>query len=115
MHIKKQSQERREIDIKEWNDEVKSYILPLNGFEQLAFNDYFITFFSDQKSYEERYKAGFNAAKMALVGENNEPLLTAEDEELVKEASIIPFFRMFNATFSGKSEEGVEFETTKKN
>ena len=52
---------------------------------------------------------------MALVGENNEPLLTAEDEELVKEASIIPFFRMFNATFSGKSEEGVEFETTKKN
>ena len=67
MHIKKQSQERREIDIKEWNDEVKAYIRPLNGFEQLAFNDYFITFFSDQKSYEERYKAGFNAAKSVPV------------------------------------------------
>ena len=34
---------------------------------------------------------------MALVGEDGAPLLTAEDEELIKEASIIPFFRMFNA------------------
>lgn len=112
MQIKPLKQEREKLDVHEWNDETPVYIRPLNGFEQLVFNDLFLVFFSDQKSYEERYNAGFKAAKMALVGEDNAPILTDEDEETIKSASVVPIFRLFNSVFANKSGE---LETIKKN
>lgn len=111
MEIKVRNQERRKIDIREWNDEVVAYIRPLNGFEQLIFNDDFLTFCDKSRSYEERFKAGFDAAKMSLVMEDNAPLLTDDDAEIMKNASVVPFYRLFNALFS----EGAEIETAKKN
>lgn len=111
MKIKATSQERRKIDIREWNDEVAAYIRPLNGFEQLIFNDSFLVFYDKDRSFEERLKAGFEAAKMALVMEDNAPLLTDDDAETMKNASVVPFYRLFNMQFSG----GGEIETAKKN
>ena len=88
MQIKTIPQERAKMNISEWNEETPAYIRPLNGFEQLVFNDYFIVFFSESRPYEKRYEAGFKAAKMALVGEDNAPLLTDDDKDVIKNASV---------------------------
>ena len=88
-----------------------AYIRPLNGFEQLVFNDYFIVFFSENREYEERYEAGFKAAKMALVGEDNAPLLTDDDKDVIKNASVLPIFRLFNTVLASQTD----FDTAKKN
>lgn len=39
MQIKTIPQERAKMNISEWNEETPAYIRPLNGFEQLVFND----------------------------------------------------------------------------
>lgn len=111
MQIKTIPQERARININEWNEDTPAYIRPLNGFEQLVFNDYFIVFFSEIRNYEERYAAGFKAAKMALVGEDNAPLLTDDDKEVIKNASVLPIFRLFNTVLATPGE----LDTAKKN
>lgn len=110
MQIKTIPQERAKMNISEWNEETPAYIRPLNGFEQLVFNDYFIVFFSESRPYEERYEAGFKAAKMALVGEDNAPLLTDDDKDVIKNASVMPIFRLFNTVLASQSN----FDTAKK-
>ena len=112
MKIKTFNQEPRELNITEWSDEDKAFIKPLNGFEQLVFNDYFLEFYSKEHSYEERIKAGFDAAKMALVTEDGKPLLSDEDYELIRTASLRPLFRMFSQTMQ---EINNKVESAKKN
>lgn len=108
MEIKELAQsERVPIDLKEWSD-VKAYAKPLNGLEQLVFNDYFLDFNDKAKSIDERYDAGFGAALLLLVGEDNEPLLTEEDRAAVKKASATPLLRVFTTGLRG-------YETAKKN
>ncbi len=113
MKIKALNQERRQINIKEWNDEVPVYIRPLNGFEQLVFNDYFLTFYSKERDYNERLEAGFNAAKMALIIEDGAPFLNDEDIEAIRNASVVPLYRLFNEVLA--ETRGEELDTAKKN
>lgn len=113
MKFKSLNQERRPLDISEWNDEITAYIRPLNGFEQLTFNDCFLTFYDKKgRNYEERFDAGFEAAKMALVMEDGAPLLTDEDAETMRNASVVPLYRLFNTVFNSSN---MEIETAKKN
>ena len=107
MIIKHTKPERVEFDVKEWNDEVKAYIKPLDTMEALVFNDYVRDFFDKTLSNEERFNSAFQAAKIALVGEDNEPLLTDDDFESVRFASFKPLFRVLagvlEVTAPGKS------------
>jgi hypothetical protein len=75
--------------------------------EQLVFNDYFLDFNDKTKSIDERYDAGFGAALLLLVDENNEPLLKEEDRAAVKKASATPLLRVFTTGLRG-------YETAKK-
>ena len=100
MYIKQQKNERVEIDVKEWNETVKAYIKPLNGFERLTFNDFFVVFYNKENDPEDRFDAGFRAALLVLVDDKNAPLLTETDREAVRSGSFVPFFRLFNLVLS---------------
>ena len=45
MQIKPLPQTPRRVDISEWNDETEAFLRPMNGFEALVFNDYFVKFY----------------------------------------------------------------------
>ena len=111
MKIKPLNQERRPVDVSEWNDEVKAYFKPLSGFETLVFNDYFLEFYNKENSTEDRFKAGFKAAVMALVGEDGAPLLDETDEEAVRAASFLPIMRVFTVGLSFRDEASETQET----
>ena len=111
MNIKPFVSESAEIDVSEWNDEIKAYLKPLNGFEALVFNDLFLEFYSKQRTPEERYEAGFKAALIGLVDETGAPLLAETDREAVRAASFVPFYKMFNASLAARNGK---VETVKK-
>lgn len=96
MKIKTQKNEKVEINISEWNDEIKAYIKPLNGFERLTLNDFFVTFYNKENDPEERFDAGFRAALLSLVNSDDSPLLAETDRDAVRAGSFVPFFRLFN-------------------
>lgn len=101
------TQERRAVDVSEWTDDVV-YAKPLNGLEQLVFNDYFLTFQDKELPLDERFNAGFNAALLLLVDENGDAWLEEEDRAAVKGGSAVPLLRVFTAGLSG-------VETARKN
>ena len=111
MEIKKRKSEKTPFDIKEWNEEVNAFIRPLNGFEALVFNDYFYQFYNRTNEAKERYNAGFDAAKLCLVDENDTPLLVEDDREIIEDASFAPLFRLFAEVLKDTDEP----EGTKKN
>ncbi len=115
MIIKPLSAERKLVDVSEWNDEVTAYIKPMSGFETLVFNDYFLEFYNKENDAETRFRAGFKAALLALVGEDGAPLITEEDIDAVRAASFLPIMRILSAglSLSESSEEGLA--TAKKN
>ena len=113
MFIKPLNAERKEIDISEWNQEVKAYFKPLSGFETLVFNDYFLEFYNKSNDLETRFKAGFNAALLALVDESGNALLSAEDMDAVRAASFLPITRVFS--YGINAQDGGSLETAKKN
>lgn len=115
MYIKPQKTEKIEFDIKEWNDNVKAYIKPLNGFERLEFNDFFIAFYNKENTPDDRFDAGFRAALLTLVTDGDAPLLTEADRDAVRSGSFVPFFRLFNAILNQYDETGKELDTIKKN
>lgn len=112
MEIKATTKERKPVDVSEWNEDVKAYFRPLGGFEELVFNDYFIAFYNKDAATEERFEAGFNAAKMVLVDEDGAPLLDDGDREAVRAASFKPILRVFT---TGLDLETGEPESAKKN
>lgn len=114
MLIKQMRRERAPLDIREWNEEVKAYVRSLDSFEGLVFNDYIRDFFDKNLGHEERFAAAFSAAKLALVNEENEPLLTDDDFEAVRYASFAPLFRMISVVLS-ETAPGEEADTAKKN
>ena len=114
MKIKQFETEKTPFDISEWNEEIKAFIKPLNGFERLILNDFFLTFYDDTgRKPEERFDAAFRAALLALVDENDAPLFSESDRDAVRAGSFLPFFRLFSATLNFKSGESLE--TLKKN
>ena len=114
MLIKHTKRERVAFDIKEWNDDVKAFVKPLDSFEALVFNDYARDFFDKSLSNEERFQAAFNAAKLALVDESDAPLLTDDDFESVRYASFTPLFRVFSAVLKDTAP-GDDVPSAKKN
>lgn len=114
MFIKPLNTERRPVDISEWNDEVKAYFRPLGGFETLVFNDYFLEFYNRANNSEDRFKAGFKAALLALVDEDGAPLLAEADESVIRAASFEPIMRLFSVGLN-LSDSDVPLETAKKN
>ncbi len=113
MYIKALSQERKPVDVSEWNDEVKAFFKPLSGFETLVFNDYFMEFYNKENGAEARFQAGFKAALLALVDENGAALLTESDEEAVRAASFLPIMRAFSVGLSLRDDAPIE--SAKKN
>ena len=111
MIVKSINQTKTPVDISEWNDEIKAFIRPLNGYETLYFYDLYYAFVDEKKTTEERWNAAFDAAKLALVDEIGAPLLQDEDREAIKNAAFLPLRRIFNAALQATQE----VETTKKN
>lgn len=115
MLIKHTKRERVAFDVHEWNDEVQAFVRPLNSFEALVFNDYARDFFDKSLTNAERFQAAFGAAKMALVDENDAPLLTDDDFEAVKYADFAPIFRVFSVVLTETTPKDGDAETAKKN
>ena len=113
MEIKKVSNEKKPFDIHEWNDEIKAFVKPINSFERLVFNDFFITYYNKSNDPETRFDAGFRAAMLVLVDENDNPLFTESDRDAVFSGSFIPFSRLFNLFIELENDEPLE--TLKKN
>ena len=113
MDIKKISNEKKPFDIHEWNDEIKAFVKPLNSFERLVFNYFFLTFYNKNNDPETRFDAGFRAALLVLVDENDNPLFTESDRDAVFSGSFIPFSRLFNQFI--EIDEGKELDSIKKN
>ena len=113
MLIKSLNLERKPVDVSEWNDEVQAYIKPLSGFETLIFNDYFLEFYNKENSPNDRFKAGFKAALLALVDEDGNALLNESDEEAVRAASFLPIMRAFSVGLSLRDDAPIE--SAKKN
>ena len=114
MFIKPQKNDKIEIDVSEWNDDVKAYIKPLNGFERLTFNDFFFFFFNKENDPDDLFDAGFRAALLPLVNDSDEPLLTENDRDAVRSGSFVPFFRLFNIVLSQYGDASKPLETLKK-
>lgn len=114
MLIKPLNQERKPIDVSEWNDSVKAFLKPLGGFETLVFNDYFLEFYNRENSADDRFKAGFKAALIALVDEDGNALLADEDEASVRAASFLPIIRVFT-TALGLRNDAEPLDSAKKN
>ena len=112
MDIKRIEREKKPIDVSEWNETAKAFFKPLNGFEELVFNDYFIIFYDRDQPTEARFDAGFKAAKLALVDENDAPLLDESDRAAILSASFKPILRVFT---TGLELETGEIESAKKN
>ena len=113
MKIKQFETEKTPFDVSEWNDEIKAFVKPLNGFERLILNDFFLTFYAKSREPEERFDAAFRAALLALVDENDAPLFSESDRDAVRAGSFLPFFRLFSTALNFKSGESLE--TFKKN
>lgn len=114
MLIKHIVRERVEFDIRDWNDEVKAFVKPLDSFEALVFNDYARDFFDKSQTNEDRFIAIFNAAKLVLVDENNAPLLNDDDFESIRYASFAPLFRLLSVVLASTAPTD-EAPTAKKN
>ena len=114
MFIKPQKNDKIEIDVSEWNDDVKAYIKPLNGFERLTFNDFFVSFYNKENDPDDRFDAGVRAALLTLVNDSDEPLLTENDRDAVRSGSFVPFFRLFNIVLSQYGDASKPLETLKK-
>ena len=114
MFIKPQKNDKVEIDVTEWNDDVKAYIKPLIGFERLTFNDFFVSFYNKENDPDDRFDAGFRAALLTLVNDSDEPLLTENDRDAVRSGSFVPFFRLFNIVLSQYGDASKPLETLKK-
>ena len=110
MKIKQFETEKTPFDISEWNDEVKAFIKPLNGFERLELNDFFLTFYDKENKDdpEKRFDAAFRAALLALVDENDAPLFSESDRDAVRAGSFLPFFRLFSTALNFKKDEPLE-------
>lgn len=113
MDIKPITREKRELDIREWNESVKAFIKPMNGFDRLAFNDFFLAFYRKSNDPETRFDAGFRAALLVLVDENDQPLFTEADRDAVRAGSFLPLFRLFDEVIAADRDEVLQ--TTKKN
>ncbi len=111
MIVKKLTQEKKPVDVSEWNEEIKAFIRPLDSFETIRFYDLYYTFVNESKTTEERWGAAFDAAKFLLVDEADKPLLQDEDRAAIRKAAFLPLRRIFNAAL----ESTQEIETTKKN
>ncbi len=72
------------------------------------------TIVSTPDATDDRFKAGFKAALLALVDEEGNALLTESDEEAIRAASFLPIMRVFNAGLSLR-EENAPIDTAKKN
>ena len=113
MKIKQFETGKTPFDVSEWNDEIKAFIKPLNGFERLILNDFFLTFYDKNREPDDRFDAAFRAALLALVDENDAPLFSESDRDAVRAGSFIPFYRLFSTALNFKSGESLE--TFKKN
>lgn len=99
------------VDVSEWNDEIKAFVRPLDGFESLVFNDWCLDFYRKDNSNDERFDAAFKAAVDVLVDEEGNKLLDEGDRDAIRRASFLPFFRIFTAGLGQTSE----IESAKKN
>lgn len=102
------------FDVSEWDATAQAYVKQLTALERLVFNDYFLAFYDKDKTPDERFRAGFKAALMAIVDGNGAPLITVDDERAASRASLDPIIRLFGYYLSGDRDEG-ELETAKKN
>ena len=115
MKIKEVANNKTPLNIREWNEEEKAYIKTMNGFERLAFNDFFITFYNKHIDAETRFDAGFRAALMVLVDEEGRPLLSESDRDAIRNGSFLPLFRLFDVVIAAEEKKDEGLETTKKN
>lgn len=87
----------REVNISEWNSEVRAFIKTLSPSEFMTVNDQFRLWSDTDRTTEERVEAALAACMMVLVDENARPLLSVDQMEELKNASCKPIHRIFTA------------------
>ena len=85
------------VDISLWNKDVKGYVRPLTGLEQLIFYGYFRDFINQDLPVEKRFDAAFKATMMALVNEDGNQIIFEDARQAMTKASAVPFLGIFSA------------------
>lgn len=96
---------RREVNISEWNPDVKAFVRDLNGIDRLTFGDQLDQFQDRKLPAGERYEAALCACVMALVDGEGNPLLSLDQIETLKEASSAPTYRILNMLLDTDAED----------
>lgn len=115
MEIKTLNKEPIPVDVREWNESVHAFIKPLNGIELLLINDLILDYYNKESTPEARFMAGFKAALLVLVDENNEPLLYESDKDAIQSASFVPFSSIFAKVIETNKRNDAELDSFKKN
>lgn len=96
---------RREVNISEWNADVKAYVRDLTGLERMTFADQLDQFLDKKLSVNERLEAALCACVMALVDEEGNALFALDQIETLKQASFSPVSRVLNLLTDVTSED----------
>ena len=96
---------RREVNISEWNPDVKAFVRDITGLERKTFNDQIEQFNDKKLSANEQYEAGLCACIMALVDEEGTPLFTLDQIETLKRASSSPVYRVLSLLLDVDAED----------
>lgn len=96
---------RREVNISEWNADVKAFVRDLTGLERMTFADQLDQFLDKKLSVGERLEAALCACVMALVDEEGNALFALDQIETLKQASFSPVSRVLNLLTDVTSED----------
>lgn len=84
---------RREVNISEWNPDVKAFVRDITGLERKTFLNQLAQFYDKALSADEQYEAGLCACIMVLVDEEGVPLFSLDQIGELKAASSAPVDR----------------------
>lgn len=85
----------RKFDASEWKATKPIFFKALNFFETMLVNEKVQRYYSDDAPEDEKFRVVFEVAKMGLVDENGDAVLTDADFEAMKNAPAAPLVRIW--------------------
>lgn len=100
MEIKKAGNYLRALNVSEWFDGQELCIKDFTVIENLLINDLIRDYFNKELDIEERVKAGFKIAIIAIVDKDGKSVFEESDLSQMMNGSYIPINRMIDMIFN---------------
>lgn len=107
LQIKTEPSRLREVNISEWNPDVKAFVRDLTVMERMVAGDLIDKFFDAGEKYsvEERAEAGLNACIMVLADVDGNQLIDPVQLEDLKKAAFEPVNRVIRLLLDAKARD----------